>query len=287
MLGQLISWQHVGILTRTYVRNAVRGGAGLVFLVVLAMVGLGIASAVVDPISKTIEDLQKQAGAEVTEEEVAEQMLAFARPALGWWLGSLVIVVASLAARSTSARVVGWAAVVAVLQLAPPQAILPAPPRLVVLDVGHGDAFVVQGREHRPRHGIRIERHVTGPGAGPHWEPEHLEELERKVLVLQHAAEAQRRAAEEDMDRIVEDVRIRVEVKEGTPAPEAHGATVHVDTPGTEPPPDAVFVPEMPEPQVFLLEVDVIADAITVVDTRDVYFLVPPSGTDPGEIECS
>ena len=33
-------------------------------------------------------------------------------------------------------------------------------------------------------------------------------------------------------------------------------------------------------------EIDVIADGITVVDSRDVYFLVPPSGTGPGEIEC-
>ena len=109
---------------------------------------------------------------------------------------------------------------------------------------GRDAVFVVQGREHRRRPGIRIERHVSGPGAGPHWEPEHLEELERKVLVLQHAAEAQRRAAEEDMDRIVEDVRVRVEIKEGAP----HDATVHVDTPGAEPPPQAVLVPEMPEP---------------------------------------
>jgi competence protein ComEC len=78
---------------------------------------------------------------------VAPPVIVGRTPALGWWLGSLAIVVASLAARSTSARVVGWAAVVGVLYLAPPQAILPAPPRLVVLDVGHGDAFVVQGRE--------------------------------------------------------------------------------------------------------------------------------------------
>jgi hypothetical protein len=109
---------------------------------------------------------------------------------------------------------------------------------------GRDAVFVVQGSEHRRRSGIRIERHVTRPGAGPHWEPERLEELERKVLVLQHAAEAQRRAAEEDMDRIVEDVRVRVEIKEGTP----HDATVHVDTPGAEPPPPAVAVPERPEP---------------------------------------
>jgi len=113
---------------------------------------------------------------------------------------------------------------------------------------GRDTLFVVQGKEHRPRTAVRIERHVAHAGAGPHWEPERLEELERKVLILQHAAEAQRRAAEEDMDRIVEDVRVRVEVGEGRPSPEAHDVTVHVDTPGTEPPPDAVLVPEMPEP---------------------------------------
>jgi hypothetical protein len=113
---------------------------------------------------------------------------------------------------------------------------------------GRDALFVVQGKEHRPRTDIRIERHVAHPGAEPHWEPERLEELERKVIILQHAAEARRRAAEEDMDRIVEDVRVRVEIGEGAPAPEAHDVTVHVDTPGTEPTPDAVLVREMPEP---------------------------------------
>jgi hypothetical protein len=35
-------------------------------------------------------------------------------------------------------------------------------------------------------------------------------------------------------------------------------------------------VPATRDPQSFLLEIDVIADRITVVDTREVYFLVPP-----------
>jgi len=109
-------------------------------------------------------------------------------------------------------------------------------------------AFIVRGKGHRPGPGIRIERHIPRHGEGPHWEPERVEELERKVLILQHAAEAQRRAAEEDMDRIVEDVRVRVEVKEGELAPEAPDVTLRVDRPGAEPPPDPVFVPEMPEP---------------------------------------
>jgi hypothetical protein len=35
-------------------------------------------------------------------------------------------------------------------------------------------------------------------------------------------------------------------------------------------------VPATDEPQVFKAYVDVIGDGITVLDTRDVYFLVPP-----------
>jgi hypothetical protein len=58
----------------------------------------------------------------------------------------------------------------------------------------------------------------------PAWEPERVEELERQVLVLQHVAEAERRAAEEDMERIVRDVRIRF----SAPAP----------APAAAPPPD-------------------------------------------------
>jgi len=45
-------------------------------------------------------------------------------------------------------------------------------------------------------------------------------------------------------------------------------------------------VPETPEPQIFVLHVDVIADGITLVDTREVYFLVPPDITGPGEVIC-
>ena len=35
-------------------------------------------------------------------------------------------------------------------------------------------------------------------------------------------------------------------------------------------------IPELPEPQVFMCEIDVVADGITILDTRAVYFLVPP-----------
>jgi competence protein ComEC len=68
-------------------------------------------------------------------------------PVLGWWLVAVAVAVASLTSRSTAARVAAWLVVVAVLECAPSRTVEPEPPRLVVLDVGHGDAIVVQGRE--------------------------------------------------------------------------------------------------------------------------------------------
>jgi hypothetical protein len=39
-------------------------------------------------------------------------------------------------------------------------------------------------------------------------------------------------------------------------------------------------VPETEDPLTFLLQIDIAANGLTVVDTRDVYFLVPPRGWD-------
>jgi hypothetical protein len=109
---------------------------------------------------------------------------------------------------------------------------------------GDADIFVVR----RPGPGpgdIHVEHRVTRSGESSQWESEHIEELERQVIILQHAAEARRRAAEEDMERIVEDVRVHLEVAGET---ETEGRDV--TTPGStqEPPPDAVPVQEMGEP---------------------------------------
>jgi len=65
---------------------------------------------------------------------------------------------------------------------------------------------------------------------------EGVETFERQVLVLQHETEATRRAAEEDLERIVHDVRIRV----APPAPPAQA-------PATPPAPHAPAPPAAPE----------------------------------------
>jgi len=109
---------------------------------------------------------------------------------------------------------------------------------------GEGQVFVM--RRHDPgAGGVRVERHVTVPGSDPAWEPEQVEELERQVLVLQHVAEARRREAEEDMERIVHNVRVHLEVARET---DAEGGDVTPSRGARAAPPDVVPVQEMSEP---------------------------------------
>lgn len=113
---------------------------------------------------------------------------------------------------------------------------------------GEEPVFVVRRRAGRGGPGLQVEPHEDPAAGAWHWVPENVEELEREVLVLQHAAEARRRAAEEDMDRMVEDIRVRLEVKEerGSAPSGSHDVTVRVDS--QVPPPDESLDDEMLEP---------------------------------------
>lgn len=120
---------------------------------------------------------------------------------------------------------------------------------------GYGIVFVLTPRalpgeesvfvtRHPQGHGVRVERHVTRGQSG--LESQRVEEIERQVLVFQHAAEAQRRAAEEDRDRMVRDIRVRLEVHPPEDGPgEEHDATVVEGSDAT--PPEAVWVADSDE----------------------------------------
>jgi hypothetical protein len=71
------------------------------------------------------------------------------------------------------------------------------------------------------------------PGEAAPADEEAIETIERQVLVLQHEPEAARRAAEEEMERIVQDVRVRI-----TPP-----SAVHVEVPPTPPAPEPPSAP--------------------------------------------
>jgi hypothetical protein len=112
-----------------------------------------------------------------------------------------------------------------------------------MLPGGEGQVYVLRGGS--PRHRVRVE--PRRPGAGQaEWttEDEQIETLERQVLVLQHETEAARRAAEEEMERIVEDVRVRVA------PPTEMQVEVHAVVPETPAPPASTPAPGAPAPPV-------------------------------------
>jgi hypothetical protein len=99
-----------------------------------------------------------------------------------------------------------------------------------------GQIYVFGGPKHR-----RTRTAVVHPSTG---EPspadeEAIESFERQVLVLQHETEEQRRAAEEQSERILEDMRVRVESE-----PEVHvEVPVPPPTPGPPTPETAAVSP--------------------------------------------
>jgi len=116
---------------------------------------------------------------------------------------------------------------------------------------GYGVVFVLaprmlpggEGQVHRLRGGVPKARPARGDTGReePEWSDD-VETLERQVLLLQQETEATRRAAEEDMEHLVEDVRVRV----------ASPSDVHVEVheaPEASMPPPAPAPPEPAAPK--------------------------------------
>jgi hypothetical protein len=115
---------------------------------------------------------------------------------------------------------------------------------------GEGQFFVFGGPKHRRSRTV-VAHSSTGVPSPP--DEEAIESFERQVLVLQHETEEARRAAEEQAERILQDVRVRT-----TPTPEVH---VEVTTP--PPPPEAPPAPEVvpaPPPWKYWFQTDATAE---------------------------
>ena len=110
-----------------------------------------------------------------------------------------------------------------------------------MLPGGEGQVFVLRGGA--PKHRVHVESRRPSTGEAE-WtvDDEQIQTFERQVLVLQHETEAARRAAEEDMERLVEDVRVRV-----APPSEVH-VEVHTVAPAAKAPPAPPRAPEAPSP---------------------------------------
>ena len=91
MFGQPVQWRHITILARTYSKYAIRGGSGLVYLLVFLLVGLFVGGFIVDPLKKLHESVQKEMakqGKKLETEEFMKQVVNEVRPAIAWWVGA-------------------------------------------------------------------------------------------------------------------------------------------------------------------------------------------------------
>jgi hypothetical protein len=122
-----------------------------------------------------------------------------------------------------------------------------------------GRIYVFGGPKHRRAGVAPSPRGEPSPA-----EEEAIENLERQVLVLQHETEAARRAAEEQTERILRDVRVRV-----ASGPDAH---VEAATPPAPPEPPAPEAAAAPPPWKFWFEADAATEKRTpeavVADVR-------------------
>jgi hypothetical protein len=111
-----------------------------------------------------------------------------------------------------------------------------------MLPGGEGQVFVLRGGA--PKHRVHVEARRSSTGEAE-WtvDDEQIQTFERQVLVLQHETEAARRAAEEDMERLVEDVRVRVALPPAVapPAPEAPAPPSPPEAPPPPSPPPWKF----------------------------------------------
>jgi hypothetical protein len=144
----------------------------------------------------------------------------------------------------------------------------------------------------RPRKGKVVTQRKPGETETIEWteSQEGVESFERQVLILQNETEAARRAAEEEMDRIVHDIRVRVgpgdmpqPTAQAVPAPPAPEAPPEAGQPAppapkAAPPPPWKFWFEPGMPSETRTPEAVIADVrASVVDA-----LVKPVETIPG-----
>jgi hypothetical protein len=119
---------------------------------------------------------------------------------------------------------------------------------------GEGHVYFLDGRGGKAARRMSVERRQKAPDATVvvNIDDDGVETFERQVIVLQHEAEAARLAAEAEMDRMAQDMRVRVAPPPEPPvapaAPEAAPAPPSAPAPAPPSPPTPPEAPTAPAP---------------------------------------
>jgi hypothetical protein len=79
--------KHLWLIGLYSARHAIRGGVGLVFILLTLTCGLMTAHIIITPVEQIRIQSAKETGREMPEEEIHTQLLDFARPAVEWVIG--------------------------------------------------------------------------------------------------------------------------------------------------------------------------------------------------------
>ena len=78
--------RHIRLISFYQTRHTVRGGAGLVFLMITLLFGLSVAQAVLAPVEHLMAQ-QAKAGSKPDPEMIVNEVLKLGRPVIQWALG--------------------------------------------------------------------------------------------------------------------------------------------------------------------------------------------------------
>ncbi len=81
-----VSRRHLGLISLHWTRYAVRGGAGLTFLIIALLFGLGVAQGILTPVEMLMAQ-EKRQGRETSREEIVAIIVDSGRPVARWALG--------------------------------------------------------------------------------------------------------------------------------------------------------------------------------------------------------
>ncbi|MCZ6787203.1 MAG: ABC transporter permease subunit [Planctomycetota bacterium] len=78
--------RHLGLISVYATRYAVRGGAGLVFVLIVLFFGLMVANFVISPVEELKRLKEKETGREIDTEELLPDLVNFVEPGVAWFL---------------------------------------------------------------------------------------------------------------------------------------------------------------------------------------------------------
>lgn len=86
MAARSLDLGHVGLLIRNHAKYAIRGGSGMSFVIIAVIVGLVVASVMVDPLDQIRKTYERENGVTIGSDKFMQSVIERGSPIVAWWL---------------------------------------------------------------------------------------------------------------------------------------------------------------------------------------------------------